>query len=561
MQIIGNSIMINVLASKDLMLAEGSFMKTIKKEQMVFIIIIMMQLISMVYWGTQKNGYYVDEFFTFDKAHYLSQSTPKRVKLYDADFLTYDEWHDISELKSTLTVTRDESLLADPAGYNLKMLITKSPYMALLNYVQAVFFEGRLSKWSAISINILFFLLNQIILYRLTLRISEDRSAAIMTVMLYGFSGMAASMTVYVRFYMLITFWMTLYTYLHVLMWQEDSIRKNLVMEFGAVAILYLAYKNSPLAVIQGVGVIGAFLVGLMMRKRYRQAVVYGLPVVGGGVMYVLLKTDYIGYVLHPEKFADADITNIATESLLENFLALTPGSAVDRSIELARLICQYLFGHILVLGGYLLLASGLLILSLYTKRDKTKDADWKFFFLAVCPCAFYCVVSICLDLEVIRYNSSIFPELAVCVCVFVMYLAGKSDRRRLAAVLMGIIVLGQAAFTAYLPRVDYLYQDEKQAVEQIQSYQGIDSVVVDYHFDDKIMYECLAFAREDTRVMFISNENIDYGAWNNDILLWIRAGEGQEIIQKLAESGDYTVIEAGSTHESDVYFVSKHVT
>lgn len=157
MQIIGNSIMINVLASKDLMLAEGSFMKTIKKEQMVFIIIIMIQLISMVYWGTQKNGYYVDEFFTFDKAHYLSQSTPKRVKLYDADFLTYDEWHDISELKSTLTVTRDESLLADPAGYNLKMLITKSPYMALLNYVQAVFFEGRLSKWSAISINILFF--------------------------------------------------------------------------------------------------------------------------------------------------------------------------------------------------------------------------------------------------------------------------------------------------------------------------------------------------------------------------------------------------------------------
>ena len=416
MQIIGNSIMINVLASKDLMLAEGSFMKTIKKEQMVFIIIIMIQLISMVYWGTQKNGYYVDEFFTFDKAHYLSQSTPKRVKLYDADFLTYDEWHDISELKSTLTVTRDESLLADPAGYNLKMLITKSPYMALLNYVQAVFFEGRLSKWSAISINILFFLLNQIILYRLTLRISEDRSAAIMTVMLYGFSGMAASMTVYVRFYMLITFWMTLYTYLHVLMWQEDSIRKNLVMEFGAVAILYLAYKNSPLAVIQGVGVIGAFLVGLMMRKRYRQAVVYGLPVVGGGVMYVLLKTDYIGYVLHPEKFADADITNIATESLLDNFLALTPGSAVDRSIELARLICQYLFGHILGLGGYLLLASGLLILSLYTKRDKTKDADWKFFFLAVCPCAFYCVVSICLDLEVIRYNSSIFPELAVCV-------------------------------------------------------------------------------------------------------------------------------------------------
>lgn len=539
---------------------KGDNMKAIRKEQIAVIVVITLQLIFMFYWGTQKSGYYVDEFFTFDNAHYLSASTPKRIKLYDAEFLTYDEWHKISDLKSTLTVTREEALLADSVGYNLKMWITRYPYMVLMNYVQAIFFEGRLSKWSAISLNILLFLLNQILLYRLTVKISKDKTAAVLAVALYGFSGMAASMTVYVRFYMLVTLWMTLCTYLHVLMWRENNIVKNLLMEFLAVLVLYQAYRDSPLAAVQGVGLVCAFLAGLLLRKRYQQAAVYGLPIVGGGLGYILLQTDYIGYILQPGKYADADVTNVATAGLLENFLTLTPDAAVDRSIELAHIICRYLFGHAFVLGGYLLLAAGLIIWCLRTRRGRAGERDWGFFLLAVCPCAFYCVVSVCLELDAIRYNSSIFPELAVCAAVFVMYLAGKTDTRRLAAAAMGVVILAAAAATVYLPRVENLYREERQDVAQIQSYQRIDSVVVDLHFDDRVMYECLVYAGEDTEVLFTSRGNVDYDAWHNDVLLWLRADEGRDIIEDLAASGRYTVVEVGSTHESDVYYVSKHV-
>ena len=206
--------------------------KAIKKEQIAIIIVIAVQFIFMLYWGIQKSGYYVDEFFTFDNAHYISASTPARIKLYDAEFLTYDKWHKISDLKSTLSVKREESLFSDSLGYNIKMWLTGQPYMVLLNYVQAIFFEGKLSKWSAVSMNILLFLLNQLLLYRLAVGIAKDKTAAALAVAIYGFSGMAASMTVYVRFYMLVTLWMTLYTYLHWIMWQEENIKKNLLWEF-----------------------------------------------------------------------------------------------------------------------------------------------------------------------------------------------------------------------------------------------------------------------------------------------------------------------------------------
>lgn len=534
-------------------------MKAIGKERAAVIAVIAVQLVFMIYWGTQKSGYYVDEFFTYDNTHYISASTPKRIKLYDADFLTYDEWHEISDLKSTLTVTREEALCADPVGYNLKMWLTRYPYMVLLNYVQAFFFEGELGKWSAVSLNIVLFLLNQILLYRLASGISGDRLTAVLAVALYGFTGMAASMTVYVRFYMLVTLWMTLYTYLHVRMWQEDNIIKNLLMEFLSVVILYQAYRDSPLAAIQGVGVVCAFLVGLLVRRRYRQAAAYGIPIVGGGLLYILFWTDYIGYVLHPEKFADADVTNVATAGLLGNFLALTPGAFVERAVALSHVICRYLFGHAFVLIAYLILASGLLFCCWRARKARTGERDGKFFFLAVCPCAFFCVVSVCLDLDAIRYNSSIFPELAVCAAVFVTMLARRADRKRLAAAGMGIVILAAAAATALLPRVDNLYREDRHAVEEIGSYRGTDSVVVDYHFDDRIMYECLAYADEDTQVMFTSRANVDYDAWHKDVLLWLRVDEGRDLIEELASSGDYTVVEVGRTHESDIYFVSKH--
>ena len=59
------------------------------------------------------------------------------------------------------------------------------------------------------------------------------------------------------------------------------------------------------------------------------------------------------------------------------------------------------------------------------------------------------------------------------------------------------------------IPQVENVYQEDRKAVEQIQSYPETNSVVIDYHYDDKVMYECLAFAGENTKVMFTAYENV----------------------------------------------------
>lgn len=220
-----------------------------KPEKFFFVVLLMIQCLYMVYWGNQKGGYYVDEFFSYDNAHYISASTPDRVKLYDADYMEYNQWFPVSELKSTLTVQREEALFHDSFSYNVNRLIKGDghAYTSILNYVEAIFFDGELNWWSAISLNIIFFIGTQFFLYALVMRISRRRSTALLAMAMYGFCGMAVSMLVYVRFYMYATMLVTLFTYLHVRMWEDASHKKNILWEILSLPVLYLAFGLSPL--------------------------------------------------------------------------------------------------------------------------------------------------------------------------------------------------------------------------------------------------------------------------------------------------------------------------
>lgn len=246
--------------------------------KIAFVIILVLQVLYTIYWGHVKSGFYVDEFFTYDNAHYISASTPKRVKLYDADYMEYNKWFELSELKSTLTVDKSNSLFNDGLVYNIKAFM-KKPYMALLNYVETIFFAGKLSKWSGISLNIVFFAIGQLFLYMLAQKVTNNDVSSLLVVSMFGFSGIAISMVAFVRFYMLVNMWMIIFLYLHSLMWTENNFKKNIVYEILSMFVLYLAFKNSPLAMIEGAAVIAIFSVALLVRRRKKQFLFYSLPI------------------------------------------------------------------------------------------------------------------------------------------------------------------------------------------------------------------------------------------------------------------------------------------
>lgn len=526
------------------------------KYNIVFITLIAIQFLYMLYWGTQKSGYYVDEFFTYDNAHYISESTPNRVKMYDADYMTYDEWHLIADLRDTLTVNRDNSLLNDSLMHNIRV-ITKKPYMVLLNYVETIFFEGDLSKWSGISLNILFFALNQLLLYKLAKRMSQDDFMALLSVAMYGFSGMAVSMVVYVRFYTLVTLLMTCFTYIHIVMWQTKSIKKNIILELLSLPLLYLSYKSSPIAVIQGAGVIMFYLLALLFQKRWRQAVFYGVPGIGGGLVYATLFTNYIKYFLNPEKYAALGTTSSAASSLLTSLTTMNAENLPNRIFLLIQMIERYLFGTPIVLVLFIItfVAGAALCLQ---KKVRIFEKEITCFWIVLGSCVFYMVVSICFNLGHIRYNSSVFPELAVCFVFMCMFLSKSAGKERLAASVVSVCLFISLVFTCTIPTVENLYQEDGPEVQKIQAYDGINSVVLDYNFDDRVMYECVAFADRNTEVMFVKHQNMDCNSWGDNVLVWQSVSEDHDALEEILVQEFNSVEEIANTHESVVYLVKR---
>lgn len=520
-------------------------------DRRIFIILLMLQLLYMLYWGNVKGGFYVDEFFTFDNTHYISASTPKRIKLYDADFMEYNKWIDMEDLKETLTVSRDNALYHDPFLYNVKVLM-KSTYNWLLNYVEAVFFPGEINKWSGISINLILFTLCQVFLYLTVRKASQNGPAALAACAVYGFSGLAVSMVVYVRFYMLANLWMLIFLYLHALMWEEKDFRKNILYEVLAVLVLYLGYCRSPLAAIMGIGVILFFSVALCLKKRWMQLAYYGVPILSGGIIYAALFTDYIQIFINPSAAVQGGLGSAKT-SLIKGLLNLTPRSFITRARKLAEMINDYLFGHIYVL----LISAGLCICGMAAGFRQTIKR--LFIYVVVLGAAlFYLAASVCFNLGTIRYNSFVYPFIAIIVSDMISDSFGREKMGKAVAALLVIALAGEIYYTGTIPRIQNLYPEEKVQTEIIKNNSGINNIVVDYHFDDRVMYECLAYGDADTKVMAMYFDGIDFTDKGSEILVWQSVNQSDAILPYLDEAGYSYVEQIAVTHESKVFLCKK---
>ena len=534
------------------------------KGKIILLIILIIQCMYMVYWGTQKSGYYVDEFFTYDNAHYISQSTPKRQKLYDADYMEYGKWFTAEELKSTLMVQKDEALLNDSFIHNVKSFVYTKPYMAILNYVEAIFFEGELNWWSSIIINIIFFLINQIVLYKLVMKISGKQTSAFLTMLIYGFCGMAVSMLVYVRFYMYATLLITLFTYLSLLIWDNEMLWRNIIFELLSLITLYIAFRNSPLCAIYGASIVIGISAGLIIKRDWIKFSYYTLPIMLIGVLYVVFMTDYLSIFLNPQQMLAEGNLSVATSGLISELVALNGSLFIDRVIQFLHIVCRFLFGHTIIVLVYALAFVILLILYVYnSKKEHKKNNEvtnaFNFIYIITGAVIIYTFASIGFNLSEIRYNSFIFPMISLCVAVILMKLAENINKEKVLLIFISCAVIGEVFFTAYIPRIENLYIDDREGIEAIRECKGINSVVIDYKFDDRVMYECIAYTDEQTKIMFMKYEDMEYTKLGDFVLIWQSVNDAPEDLESdLIKAGYKTVQSIACTHESKVFLCMK---
>lgn len=177
-----------------------------KKKALKYLIIIILILIGIrVYFGYQKEDFFMDETFSY---------TLMNMKEGAGMIQTAPEFNNIwisgEKIKNMLVVSKDEVLRYDIVYYNQTQDVHPPLYYFLLHTASALSF-GNFTKWTGIILNIIIFVGICAVLYIIGKKIFKSTIWAFVLVAIYGVSTGAIFSTIFIRMYELLILFVLLY--------------------------------------------------------------------------------------------------------------------------------------------------------------------------------------------------------------------------------------------------------------------------------------------------------------------------------------------------------------
>ena len=177
-----------------------------KKKALKYLIIIILILIGIrVYFGYQKEDFFMDETFSY---------TLMNMKEGAGMIQTAPEFNNIwisgDKIKNMLVVSKDEVLRYDIVYYNQTQDVHPPLYYFLLHTASALSF-GNFTKWTGIILNILIFIGISFALYVIGKKVFKSTIWAFVLVAIYGVSAGAIFSTIFIRMYELLILFVLLY--------------------------------------------------------------------------------------------------------------------------------------------------------------------------------------------------------------------------------------------------------------------------------------------------------------------------------------------------------------
>ncbi|MBR1927206.1 MAG: hypothetical protein IJ840_05600 [Bacteroidales bacterium] len=470
-----------------------------KAARIILFLIIVSQVACVAYWASLKSRFHIDEFYTFEYAQLFRPD--KRIKQQE-DLTDIPQWEDgrwlsVGELRTNLTVQEGESVLDLPLGKSVKMFLLDRNYMWIINFLETIAGEKDLPVRICIGFNIFVLILSQLLLFHfLSVCLGLDARTALLSVAMWGFSPLVLGLSVFCRFYLWTLFLFLVALVSHRMMWDSDSHWRNILYEaIGATALL-LAFNNSELFFVIGGALAVFFSVSLLVRKKYVQSLYYSVPVLVGGLLYIIRRTDFLLAVFRPGYYAGLQDSGEIGNHL--NYLFNT--TVGDKAAALYSVIDK--FAHTFFGSGIAALAAflGVLALLWFVRRKKPGVIDG--FSLILIGVAFsywiFCGVT---GMMYTRYHSFLFLLVVIILWGVFDRLANSCGHPRMAYTAALVFVLVGAALPFKKMNVPYVYEDWERFGEQVSGYAGLDAVV-DYNpYYQITVYDCVSRLGESSHI------------------------------------------------------------
>lgn len=239
------------------------------KTNIVLSIVIVILTITMLFYETQKEGFNEDEIFSYGSSNYKYDNLYQPYGVADVlntviyKYILQGNWlfnivfclnnsdtfyylcdmeYNIDPIWKTridaieyLTIQPSDIFDFAPVIWNQSRDV-HPPLFYLLVHIVSSFFLGTFSKYIVFSINIIFYILTCIYIYKI-FKLYKKEKAGIIAVILYGLSIGAISTVMLQRMYMMMIFFVLLYTYI-CLKISRKGMQKREITELSICTIL-----------------------------------------------------------------------------------------------------------------------------------------------------------------------------------------------------------------------------------------------------------------------------------------------------------------------------------
>lgn len=236
----------------------------IDRDAYLLIVIILLQLIVITYFGIHKNWLFGDEQWTFNLANRYYEPFLGDASKYYSQWLTPDFWN------SALAVQPEYAFNYKSVFYNQAQDVHPPLYYVIIHTICSIF-PGVYSKWFAIIPNMIFFVIGQIVMFRIGMTLFKKSEYALMTCLVYGFSWGIINNTVYVRMYELLSLWGLVSYYLHLRMLRDFNFKILLLTLLTSLCGILTQYYFLVFQFFVSAG----FAINLIVKKKYKQFTVY----------------------------------------------------------------------------------------------------------------------------------------------------------------------------------------------------------------------------------------------------------------------------------------------
>ena len=545
--------------------------------KILLLILIILQIITIWYWAGEKSNYDIDELYSFGYAQFFKNPRKQFKRLTHTDEWSSGNWMENRGLRDQLYQSEEESLLTlDPPSVVKKLLLEKHSFFGLLNISQSIFPDRSADLLPGLLpgliLNLIFFFLTQMILFRITEELTGNEIPALLAVTMYGFSLLAVGMAVYIRFYTFVIFMFLAVLRLHQIMRRTDSLPRFVLLTLLSMAILLIGLRNSELIFVLGTGLVFFFSVDLLIRKQYGKMCCYLLTIIPAGIYYAVQKTNFLDVIFHPEDF----LGSWSAEYVVADGLTkINSKRILPLAEKYLKWFCYQLFGSRYVCAVFCIIMAALAVLWLCQKRKAPAEKDGRFggfsliiFFLILT----YLSAALMANLTLIRYISFVFPLAAVLLWSWADIFTRGRRYRKIILTLCAILTCSGIASgqLRHSQNIQYIYRNDRTLSRAIEE-TGIKAAAVTYKqltvWDrtEHSVYDCISLLPDDAMLypVNIAEGMIDASKCPDELLIWTRRSADKVIgkyTQDLTENG-YEIHKLGRNHTSDVYTARRKET